>query len=355
MFRATDDDKRAHRPPSPHIAKTQISNDIKHEICNITRQGDRCFEGILSVGRYLPSALPWALSVGPSLSPSHHNPSTRRCTLDLLKFIPGPPWALVQAAARPPNKYLEPNLKLKTSKISIRVSRACSGLGVLSVGCACRPKSLFFSRRLPRPRVAPKGPGPTQNAAFADDFTLHCPNPNLVWLHWGRPQGICRQQLLQCITTHAFGRDGRRHFLLRSDDGRTWVAVAESLQRRPRRHHRRRVADVSGDATVISCDSPLPDATIPVSDAHVSDCIVKAGGSVPLSEPPVTLDVSGTVETDSDGDPDSTKTWDVSGDLKMKCEGDALMTSLRTIPSLLPSSTQRMSRWLTIQVNSIRG
>ena len=32
-----------HHPPSPHIAKTQISNDIEHDIRDITRQGDKCF------------------------------------------------------------------------------------------------------------------------------------------------------------------------------------------------------------------------------------------------------------------------------------------------------------------------
>ena len=53
-----------------------------------------------------------------------------------------------------------------------------------------------------------------------------------VWLHWGLHQGISRQQLLQCITAHAFGSEGHRRFLLRSDeDGHTWVSVAESLRR----------------------------------------------------------------------------------------------------------------------------
>ena len=60
---------------------------------------------------------------------------------------------------------------------------------------------------------------------------------------------------------HTFGREGRRRFLLRSDeDGRTWVAVAESLRGHPRRHRRCRAANVTGDAAVISCDSPLLDA-----------------------------------------------------------------------------------------------
>ena len=50
-----------------------------------------------------------------------------------------------------------------------------------------------------------------------------------------------RQQLLQCNTEHAFGNSGRRRFLVRSDHERsTWVSVADSIRRLPRRGHRQR-------------------------------------------------------------------------------------------------------------------
>ena len=126
---------------------------------------------------------------------------------------------------------------------------------------------------------------------------------------------------------------------------------------------------------MISCDSSLPDAqpdaapvcessgpvkkevgddTIPVSDVLVSDRNVKAEGSAPLSEPPVTQDVSGIVKSDPDRDPVS-KTLDVSGDLKIESDKiwlliTGLTMSPLTIPLLLQSSTQRMSRWSTILV-----
>ena len=52
---------------------------------------------------------------------------------------------------------------------------------------------------------------------------------------------LSRHQLLQFISENAFGSGGRRCFLLSSDtDGRTWVAVAESMRPFPRHQHRRR-------------------------------------------------------------------------------------------------------------------
>ena len=71
-----------------------------------------------------------------------------------------------------------------------------------------------------------------------------------VWLHWGRHQGISRQQLLQCITAHALGSEGDRRFLFRSDeDGHTWVSVAESLRGLPRSHRRRRTGRATPSQT----------------------------------------------------------------------------------------------------------
>ena len=51
-----------------------------------------------------------------------------------------------------------------------------------------------------------------------------------IWLHGGRRMSFSRQQLLQCITEHAFGNSGRRRYLLRSEhEGHTWVSVADSI------------------------------------------------------------------------------------------------------------------------------
>ena len=212
---------------------------------------------------------------GPGVSPRRRDPVVGRPRYSASRSYSSPP--LEAAAGR--------------THLSLRVSKAIS--------CFAR----YRHRR-------PAG------LKVAEDGSL---DVNQVWLHWGRPQVISRQQLLQCITTLAFGREGRR------------------------RRHRRRVASASGEATVILCDSPLLDTqtdaapvcepprpmktegddnTLPVSEALVSDCNVKTEDSVPLSEPPVTRDVSGTIKTDPDEVPDPTKTRDGAGDLKVESDGD---------------------------------
>ena len=137
---------------------------------------------------------------------------------------------------------------------------------------------------------------------------------------------------VQCITTHAFGSEGHRRFLLRSDeDGHTWVSVAESLRGLPRRHRRRRASRVtsgSGDVAVISSDSPLPvppgdvsadleshaDASLHVSslpdpvktenDGTLPDTMEAAAGvdvSVPVCLVKTEEDVPGSVRPDLNG------------------------------------------------------
>ena len=68
---------------------------------------------------------------------------------------------------------------------------------------------------------------------------------NQVWLHWGRPQGI----------SNVSSASPRTPSTVRVADASCSAAmkmvVAESLQRRPRRH----VANVSGEAMMIPCDS----------------------------------------------------------------------------------------------------
>ena len=132
------------------------------------------------------------------------------------------------------------------SRLSLRISKAIS----------------CFARY---PHGRPAGLSASENG---------CLDIDQVWLHWKRHQGVSRQQLLQCITAHAFGSEGHRRFLLRSDeDGHTWVSVAESLRGLKRRHRRRRANTGSGDVAVISSDSPLPDPSGDVSadqELHVA-------------------------------------------------------------------------------------
>ena len=56
---------------------------------------------------------------------------------------------------------------------------------------------------------------PPAGLISADDGSL---DVHQIWLHWGRWMNCSRQQLLQCITEHAFGSQGRMRFLLRSDE-----------------------------------------------------------------------------------------------------------------------------------------
>ena len=195
------------------------------------------------------------------------------------------------------------------SHLSLRVSKAISSLA-----------------RYPHRRLA--------GLKVAEDESL---DVNQERLHWVRPQGLSRQQLLQCITPSAV---------------RVADASCSAAMKMAGLGLCRVVAEASKAATDFAlpvflvrprCDSPLLDAqtdavpdceslrlvktevddnTFPVSDALVSDCNVKTEGSVTLSEPAVARDVSGTMKTDPDEDPDSTKIRDVSGDLKIESDGD---------------------------------
>ena len=130
--------------------------------------------------------------------------------------------------------------------------RTCLSLGI-SMAISC------FSRY---PHRRPAGLSVSANGSLDIDQ---------VWLHWGRHQGISRQ-LLHCITAHAFGSEGHRRFLLRSDeDGHTWVSVAESLRGLPRRHRRcraSRAATGSGDVAVTS-GYPTQSRTACVKHLHL--------------------------------------------------------------------------------------
>ena len=62
-----------------------------------------------------------------------------------------------------------------------------------------------------------------------------------IWKHWGRHHGVSKHHMLQFISEHASSSEGRRRFLLRSDnEGRTWVSVTQSLRHFTTRRRRRR-------------------------------------------------------------------------------------------------------------------
>ena len=67
-----------------------------------------------------------------------------------------------------------------------------------------------------------------------------------IWKHWGRHHGVSQHHMLQFISEHAFSSEGRRRFLLRSDnEGRTWVSVTQSLRRFTMPRRRRGGPDAS--------------------------------------------------------------------------------------------------------------
>ena len=126
-----------------------------------------------------------------------------------------------------------------------------------------------------------------------------------LWVCWGRRCGFSRTQLLQHIADHAISDNGRRRFLLRSDqDGRTWVTVAAPLRRTPRRHRRgsRRRSSPQRGSTVdkpVVCPSHI---AVSSEDDFVDDA-----------------DIPGLHEEDPAGasaDPDSPSEEAVPGDLE---------------------------------------